>query len=221
MSTELAKALIRLKDGSDELTCTFKPLEYTISKSSTWHKTPAKGAKSAPKPEFVGANPRTMQMELFFDAWETPGEVTKDIDRLMDWTTPTQKSLSDNKPNPPIVVFHWGTTSSFEAFVKQVSVKYTLFEPDGTPVRASATVSFEEVPADPPPKTNPSSGGVAGRRTHVLTEADTLYSVAYTEYGDAALWRGLADVNGIDDPLRLHPGTTLLIPPATVAAEHS
>ena len=221
MSGGLHKAFIALKDGSAQLTCMFNPREYTISKSSTWHKTPAKGAKSAPKPEFVGANPRSMQMELFFDAWESPGDVSKAIDTLMDWTTPTASSLSKNAPNPPIVVFHWGTKSYFDAYVKQVSAKYTMFKPDGTPVRATVTVGFEEVPADPPPKTNPSSGGVAGRRTHLVTGADTLHSVAQNEYGNAALWRGLADVNGIDDPLRLRPGTTLLIPPATVAAELS
>ena len=115
MSGALEKAFIELKDASKRLTCMFNPREYTIAKSSTWHKTPAKGAKSAPKPEFVGANPRTMTLELFFDGWERSADLTqgsndvsKAIDTLMDWTTPTQKSLSDNKPNPPIVVFHWG-----------------------------------------------------------------------------------------------------------------
>jgi nucleoid-associated protein YgaU len=83
------------------------------------------------------------------------------------------------------------------------------------------TVSLEEVPTDPPPKTNPTSGGIAGRRTHIVAGAETLQSVAFGEYGDAALWRGLADLNGIDDPFRVRPGTSLLIPPATVAAERS
>ena len=129
----LVKAFIQLKDGTARLTCAFNPREYTISKSATWHKTPAKGAKSAPKPEFVGANPRSMQMELFFEAWESSGDVSKAIDTLMKWTTPTDKSLTDSSPNPPIVVFHWGTKSYFDAYVKQVSAKYTMFEPDGTP----------------------------------------------------------------------------------------
>ena len=54
-----------------------------------------------------------------------------------------------------------------------------------------------------------------------MAGADTLQSVAFSEYGDAALWRGLADLNDIDDPFRLRPGTTLMIPPATLAAERS
>jgi nucleoid-associated protein YgaU len=220
MTGGLVKAFIALKDGSQQLKCMFNPREYTITKSGKWHKTPAKGAKSAPKPEFVGAEPRSMNMELFFDAWESSGDISKDIDLLLEWTSPTKKSISDNKPNPPIVVFHWGSKSYFDAYVKQVTAKYTMFKPDGTPVRATVTVGFEEVPAEPP-GTNPTSGGVAGKRTHLVGEADTLHSVAYTEYGEAALWRGLADLNGIDDPLRLTPGTTLLIPTATAARERS
>jgi nucleoid-associated protein YgaU len=36
--------------------------------------------------------------------------------------------------------------------------------------------------------------------------------VAYRAYGDAALWRDVAEANGIDDPTRLRPGTRLLLP---------
>jgi nucleoid-associated protein YgaU len=220
MSGPLEKAFIALKDGGERLTCAFNPREYTISKSATWHKTPAKGAKSAPKPEFVGANPSSMSMELFFDGFESGGDVSKVVGTLFDWTSPTPKSIADNKPNPPIVVFHWGNKTFFDAYIKQVSAKYTLFEADGTPLRATVNVGFEEVPMEKP-KTNPTSGGPPGRRTHVVAESDTLQSVAQAEYGDPALWRGLAAANGIDDPLRVPTGTTLLIPAATAAAELS
>lgn len=222
MSSGPTKAVIALKDRSKSLKCAFNPREYTISKSGSWHKTPAKGAKKAPKPEFVGANPASMSMELFFDGWENGNDVSKSIKTLLDWTGPTQKSLEVGKPNPPTVVFHWGdTTASFEAYLKQVSAKYTMFSPQGVPIRATVNVSFEEVPSDPPPKTNPSSGGGPGNRSHMVTGADTLHSIAWSEYADASLWRGLAAVNGIEDPARIAAGTSLLIPPADVAAELS
>ena len=47
-------------------------------------------------------------------------------------------------------------------------------------------------------------------RVHVLTEGETLHSVAWAEYRQARYWRGLAAFNGIDDPLRVEPGTMLL-----------
>lgn len=216
----LEKAFIALKDGGRQLTCAFNPREYTITKSATWHKTPAKGAKSAPKAEFVGANPASMSMELFFDAFEKSGDVSKDVDTLLEWTSPTKKSLTDNKPNPPVVVFHWGNKTYFDAYIKQVTAKYTMFSSNGTPLRATVNVGFEELP-QVPAGTNPTSGGPPGKRTHVIAGADSLQSIAHVEYGDAALWRGIAAANGIDDPLRLGMGRTLLLPSATAAAELS
>ncbi|HEY6057334.1 MAG TPA: hypothetical protein VIV06_04840, partial [Candidatus Limnocylindrales bacterium] len=67
------------------------------------------------------------------------------------------------------------------------------------------------VPTDPK-KQNPTSGAIHSRATHVMREGDSLASVAYLEYGDPALWRGLAAFNEIDDPGRLTPGTRLLLP---------
>jgi nucleoid-associated protein YgaU len=215
----LQKAFIVEKEGGAQLSCRFNPREYTITKSSKWTKTPAKGAKSAPKQEFLGAQPRSMQMELFFDAWESKSaSVAKDVDTLLGWTNPTQKSISANKPNPPIVVFHWGTTASFDAFIKQVTAKFTLFQPDGTPLRATVGVSFEEVPAEQSPQ-NPTSGGSAGRRTHVLCAGETLPLIAYREYGDPALWRAIALENNVDDPLRIPLGHRLQLPPIDRAEE--
>jgi nucleoid-associated protein YgaU len=219
MADALQKAFIAEKEGGAQLSCRFNPREYSVTKSAKWSKTPAKGAKSAPKQEFLGANPRTMQMELFFDAWESQAaNVAKDVDTLLGWTNPTQKSIAANKPNPPIVVFHWGTTASFDAYVKQVNAKFTLFKPDGSPLRATVGVTFEEVPAEPGAQ-NPTSGGPVGRRSHVLSEGETLQLVAHREYGDAALWRAVALANDVDDPLRLPAGTRLLLPPADVAEE--
>jgi nucleoid-associated protein YgaU len=91
-----------------------------------------------------------------------------------------------------------------------VNVKYTMFKPDGTPVRATANITLEEVPSEPK-GTNPTSGSLAGRRTYVVAAGDSLHSIAHAEYGNANLWRALALINGIDDPLRTIPGTRLLI----------
>jgi nucleoid-associated protein YgaU len=81
------------------------------------------------------------------------------------------------------------------------------------PIRGTATVTLKEIAAEPA-KQNPTSGGRAARRSHLLVSGDTLASVAYAEYGDPALWRVLAEANGVDDPMRLSPGVTLLVPAA-------
>ena len=217
------KASLTPVDGSKELEFRFNPKEYSVSKSATWNRPTTKGAKKTTKPEFVGSNPRSVQMEIFFDDWEGKGSLVKDVEVLLDWMTPTDKSINNNVPEPKILKFQWGgqgPLAGFKGYLKSCNAKFTMFKPDGTPVRATATVTLEEIPTDPA-RTNPTSGSVAGRRSTVTVAGDSLHSIAYREYGNPALWRGLAHHNQIDDPLRVRPGTELVIPTADEAAVHS
>jgi nucleoid-associated protein YgaU len=201
--------------GSTELKFRFNPKEYSISKSATWNRPTNKSAKSSTKPEFGGVLPQSVTMELFFDDWENPdADLVEDIQKLMGWLKPSDQSLDKKKPQPQILKFQWGSNQSlsqFKGFLKSVSVKYTMFKPDGKPIRATANITLEEVP-DEPKKPNPTSGSLASRRTRVLRAGDSLQSIAYDEYGDPNLWRALAVFNGIDDPLRMAPGARLLVP---------
>jgi nucleoid-associated protein YgaU len=201
--------------GSTELKFRFNPKEYSISKSATWSRPTNKSAKSSSKPEFGGVQPQSVTMELFFDDWENPdADLVADIQKLMGWLKPSDESLDKKKPQPQILKFQWGgnqSLSQFKGFLKSVSVKYTMFKADGKPVRATANITLEEVP-DEPKKPNPTSGSLASRRTRVLRAGDSLQSIAYDEYGDPNLWRALAVFNAIDDPLRMTPGSRLLVP---------
>ena len=121
---------------------------------------------------------------------------------------PREQSRGNKKAMPPLVVLHWGAITAFPAFVTQVSAKYTLFSPGGTPIRAVCTVALEEMPADPPGQ-NPTSGSRDVRSVHTMVAGDSLASVAYAEYGDPTMWRAIAEYNGIDDPLRTGAGTAV------------
>lgn len=199
--------------GEGEIKFAFNPNEFTISKTASWERTPQRGATTTAMPQFTGSEPASMTLEVFFDAGESSSPtVAKDVQRLLDTVTPLPKTISANKPSPPWVVFGWGKFMSFVAIVKQVSAKYTMFRPDGTPIRAAVTLNLEEIPTDPPPKQNPTSGALTASRTHQVVAGDSLPSIAQREYGNPNRWRDLADANGIDDPMRLPPGTNLLVP---------
>lgn len=222
---QLAKAVLKVVDGDPKtmkLPFMYNPAELTTAKSANWNRPQQKGAGSAGKPQFTGAGPQTVQMEVWFDAWDAAdADVARSVMTLFEWTKPTPTSITKKLPRPPVLGFEWGTNlilADLKLFLKTVNAKYVLFKPDGTPVRASATISLEEVPEDPP-KTNPSSGSRESRRSHLVGAGDSLHSVAYQEYGDASLWRGLAAFNGIDDPLRVAAGTRLLVPTADEARQ--
>ena len=231
---QLARAVLRLFDpapsrsgsggspGADrgEIAFQFNPKEVTIAKQAKWERKPTKGAKKSGPPEFSGSDPCKLTLEMFLDATGAhDASVVDTVEKLFGCCVPTDESHGKKKPAPPLVALQWGKVTSFPAFVTSVNAKYTLFDSDGTPIRALCSISLEEMP-DEPWRQNPTSGGLSARRAHTLVEGDSLASVAYAEYGDPNLWRPLAAYNSIDDPLRVRPGSTLLVPaPEDLAKE--
>jgi hypothetical protein len=194
----------------------FNPKELSITKAAKWGREPSRGAKKSGPVEFTGADPCKLTLEMFLDASDRQdGSVVAAVEKLLSCCVPTEVSLGKQKAMPPLVTLQWGDVSSFLGFITSVNVKYSRFAADGTPIRATCGISIEEMPGDEggsPPRQNPTSGGRAVADVHTMIEGDTLASLAYLEYDDAASWRQLASYNGIDDPLRIPVGTTVLLP---------
>lgn len=190
----------------------FNPKELTLSKSASWEKQTGKGNEKSGPPQYKGPLPSKLTLEMFFDASaKRDDSVVKRVDQLFVCCIPTKTSHEQNKGSPPWVLFRWGTLTGFLAYISSVQAKYTLFTPAGLPVRAVCTVTLEEISGKSPGQ-NPTSGGLTPRRAHVVVEGDTLAGIAYAEYGNPSLWRAVATLNRLDDPMRLRPGSTVLLP---------
>jgi nucleoid-associated protein YgaU len=209
--------------GPFEIECMFNPTEYSLSQTATVsnNTTPATAGGT---PQYGGAGPMSLSMSLFFDDYAAAkGDVTPKITTLLSWTKPTQQSRDAGRACAPLVQFKWGGNpqlSTFNGFLTKVDVKYSIFRKDGTPVQATVGITIqgqEEEPAG----TNPTSHSRNSRRTHTTVEGETLQSVAFDEIGKPSYWRAIAELNGIDDPLRVPPGTVLLIPGVADAARSS
>jgi len=192
----------------------FNPSTLQLSKSTEWRRTPSRMAGQSALPEFVGSGPRTLSLDVFLDATATHDKsVEQAVEKLMKACVPTPTSLGRKKPASPWVRFEWGTarTTSFDGVLSSLSVSYTLFDVDGTPLRASCSLTIEEATVDPAGQ-NPTSGARTARSTHTVVAGDSLAMLAWREYGDATAWRIIAEANGIDDPMALVPGTELVVP---------
>ena len=219
--------------GATEVVFLFNPTKLEITATAKYDQPKQAGASGggASKPQFTGPEPRSMSLELLLDAWidhdGKPYDLFNAIATLVSWTRPTKGSNTKDKPNPPAVMLSWGQPRKiltepefFKMFLKSVKYTYTMFDDKGNPMRATVSVQGQEIP-DPPKKGNPTSGGLAGRDSHLVVEGDTLASVAFEYYGVPGYWRGLAQANGIDDPLRVRPGVSLYMPPISEVSKIS
>lgn len=150
------------------------------------------------------------------------GPMTKFFcDQLLTWMQPNagflaMAGVSGFVSQPAPLTFQWGPPMvgfMYDCKLKSVSVTYTRFSAIGIPLRAQVDLQLTETPTiwgSMP--TNPTSGGLPGRRTHTVAQGESLQSIATEKYGKPGLWRRIAEVNKITDPSHVRPGRTIYLP---------
>lgn len=219
LSGELARAEIRVVDGKkagNAVACMFRPKEYTITKQNSWQPGEAKG-KDVPQLEFKGGGASSLTMELFFDTYESGNDVRTKYTNAIWELMGIDDTLTDKinkKGRPPLVQFEWGPVISFKAVIANITQKFTMFKADGTPVRATLNVTFQEAEKSGSyPFQNPTTSSTPGYKVRIIKEGESLDWIAHEEYGDSTLWRFIAETNKLENPMKLSPGQKLSIAP--------
>jgi len=188
----------------------FNPQQYSIDKSNQFANMPIPGRQS-PIIQFVRGESETLSLELFFDTYTYHSR--QDV---RDYTHKIKNLLNivGNIHAPPVCSFVWGKADKdkpyFTGIIEKATTTYTMFIADGTPVRAKMNLTLRQFQAPENNEVKLSSPDKTKRMT--ITSGDSLWMIAAKEYGDPAKWRILADVNGIDNPLVLEPGTEIIVP---------
>jgi len=232
--TETIEALFNPSEISVSRSVNWETKKTVASRKSGKKLVKARGAKERTPVEqkFLSVKPATLQVELFFDTYE-PHEDKWSLGKIAtafavptnpfqsttatDVTVHTRKltSLAKIQPEshePPRCVLKWGGMIWFRGVLQDISIKYTMFMPNGTPVRATAGCTFIEAETEAEyRKGELHSADVA--KSRIVRRHDTLHSLAAEEYNDPGLWRHIAKANNIINPRRLKPGDTLIIPP--------
>jgi hypothetical protein len=209
---ELEKAFITPYDASGnpgaEIPVLFNPTEYSIEKSNQFAEIAIPGLES-PLIQFTRGNIKTLTMDLFFDTYtDRSGE---DVRNYTGQITDLLKIDSDLHA-PPVCLFSWGKLN-FTCVLERVTQRFTMFNSDGVPVRATLSVSFKEyttvdIQVRTPPRSSPDR-----TKRRLVKQGDSLWLLAAREYGDATKWRSIANENKIENPRFLEPGMEILVPP--------
>lgn len=192
-------------EGQDEFSALFNPTDYTIAKGNQIAEAAIPGLE-APILQYVHGNTRTLTMDLYFDTYEEGTDVRDATDNVYDLLL-----IDPDTHAPPICDIAWGSLT-FRGVVDTVSGKFTLFLADGTPVRATLSVTFKEfIDIDALVQVQPTESA-DHRKTRVVRSGDRIDNIANEEYGDPSQWRPIAEANDMDDPNDLQPGHVLVIP---------
>ncbi|HJS23121.1 MAG TPA: hypothetical protein VJ751_02040 [Pyrinomonadaceae bacterium] len=222
----LAKALIAI-DPADRgpnlppvIPVQFNPTEYSLTKGAQIAEIAIPGIDS-PILQFVRGQTQTLSMELFFDTTQFGMGEAPVVD-VRTLTEPLYQlvKIQSNTHAPPRVRFIWGAGLTFRAIVENIAQKFTLFNPLGIPLRATATVGFKEYQTLEEQLTRLNLQSADHRKKRLVKKSETLALIAYREYGDPAQWRRIFEdrenAEIIRNPRRLTPGREITIPPIAV-----
>ena len=205
----LVKAQIIVEHTDERFDVFFNPEEYTINKDNNFASQAIPGL-SGPLLQFVNGNMRTLEMELFFDTWDTPDLAKRDVRELTGKIT--DLLIIDSQLHaPPVLQVSWSSLQ-FRCVLARASQKFILFADDGTPVRARVNVTFNEfIDADREAREiNRQTADFS--KVYTVSQGETLSGIATKVYETPLLWRPIAVANNIDDPRDIETGQSLLIP---------
>jgi nucleoid-associated protein YgaU len=214
------------KDIGSPMLLSYAPTELAFSKAATFADVAIPGLEQ-PVLQFVRGEAETLSMELFFDSTGLGGTgagavaVTDEVEAFHRLV-----AVSGALHAPPLVRVLWGENfpgtamgesenagRSFTAVVTSVARRFTLFNPEGKPLRATVSVALKHYAtiADQIAAINYQSADHT--RIHVVTEGETLPLIAHDAYADARRWRIIAEHNDLSQVRDLAPGTRLELPP--------
>lgn len=217
---QLKKATITVLDGAmknDVITVLFNPTEYSLERTNAYKATAVPGLGS-PLLQFVNGESDRLSMDLFLDDYTDP---TGPTSLRQKETNPITRRLSAlfrlleidrDLHAPPPVRFNWGPFEFF-AVIEKLGRKVTMFHPDGTPARATLSVSFKEYRTLRKQLEDPRRESADKSKRRVVVGAEQLWSIAAREYDDPNAWTLIADRNDLDDPRQIKPGDWLMLPP--------
>ncbi|MCB0113724.1 MAG: LysM peptidoglycan-binding domain-containing protein [Caldilineaceae bacterium] len=223
MPETLKRASIRtIEPAGDPFDVLFNPNQYRLSKSNQFSEFSTPGG-GAPLLQFGHGSAQTLTLQLFFDTYDRQARIARkqNEESVQDVSVHVRKvtdllKINEKLHAPPICQFSWGGFV-FVGVMQQANVNFTLFLPNGVPVRATADVVFKQF-FDGKTETGLFSAAVTKKQSanfnkrRTVRLGDTLSMIAAQEYEDATLWRKIADANHLDDPLAIRPGDVLIIP---------
>jgi hypothetical protein len=206
----LEKAKIVILDTDEAIDVMFNPKEYSVS-------TYADIGTEEETPFFNMVNVEDFTVNLLFDTYEKHGntDAGTDVREVIKKITKLVMPFVEGKvkKKAPICLFSWGKFT-YKGIIYNITQRFTMFLPEGIPVRAELNVSFRSTAT--PEEYAKNMGIEACRKAWTVKSGDRLDIIAHEALKDANLWRKIAEENDIYDPLKFPKdsdiGRLLIIP---------
>lgn len=207
------------KDGtitakpSSQFTVLLNPAELSEGYSISYDPATRLG-QSAANPRFAAVKPESVTFSIVLDGTGAvpsesgPTEVTQQLENLTD----VIYTYVGSRHEPSHVQLVWGSWS-FTGRLQSIDIQYTLFKPNGAPLRAKLTLTFTSAMSEKEAELRADQQSPDLSHRVLVRDGDTLPLLCDRIYGDPGYYIDVARFNGLVDFRRLEPGSRLHFPP--------
>jgi len=198
----------------------YNPTSFSVNHNVSFDKGQKNNTGDMTK-KFEKIGPRSVTMELFFDGTEAspsaskgigPNTVLKGVDLQIQAFLKLAYQISGEKHRTHYVMIVWGSFV-MTGVTKSANVTYTMFAPDGRPLRAKLALTIEEHIDERLLGKILKFSSPDISKSIVVKNGDTLPLLCHQEYSDASLYIKVAEANKLKNYRKLTPGMELLFPP--------
>lgn len=221
--TAFADDTFTAKAQKAQMSVYINPEQYTQSYEIFYNDTQAQGSPGG-SPEYNRTPSDKLDFQLIFDGTGVvpsplPGTPPTTSDGIVTQVDTFMKVAFDYNGaihSPNFLQLSWGTLL-FNCRLQSLKMTYTLFKPDGTPLRAKADASFVGFQSEQ--EIAKEANALSADLSHLITvkSGDTLPQLCYDIYGTSVYYAKVAAVNGMDGFRNLIPGMKILFPPLETA----
>ena len=202
-----------------EMTVYINPDQYTHRYKICYNDTQAQGS-AAGSPEYNKTPADEVQFQLVFDGTGVvpstiPGVLPFSQDGIVTQVEQFMELAFDydgDIHSPNYIQLSWGTLV-FNCRLSSMNITYTLFKPDGTPLRAKADVTFIEYKTQQVIATEENKKSPDLTRVVTVKGGDTLPLLCYGIYGSSLYYAEVAQFNQLPGFRDLIPGQQIIFPP--------
>lgn len=202
-----------ISDSKGSITAFINPENYALSNANNYSSFNIKG-DSAQTYFFNNTAGSTLKIDkLLVDGTGiVPLGGFKNVDAYLDKLSKLVYQYDGTMHMPPYVKITWGNLL-FEGICSSYNVKYTLFKPDGTCLRAEVALEFK-ASVDPQTKVKKAANS-SPDLTHarIVKAGDTLPLMTYRIYGTSAYYMEVARINKLTNINAIKPGDQIYFPP--------
>lgn len=201
---------IDYREKIDEFSVMFNPATYSQKHEVEYEEAQGQGTTGSTQ-KFGRIKPQEYSFEFVFDGTGTSAPVTEvadDINRFLEVTGRINSEI--HRPN--FLQISWGNLIS-KCVLKSAEISYSLFKPDGYPLRARVTATFAENIDDTLRTAEEGKESPDLTQYRQVQEGDTLPLMSYRIYGDSHYYLDVARVNNLQDFRNLTVGMMLQFPP--------